>query len=329
MIKILEKALNWIHFYDIWLQVFLSSKRKYCIVHRKHNTRIVAFFTVKKQKMRSHQRSSLQSMISHAHIRISKLSFLWSLFYFAHESRALIPTQHWRSLQYSFASSASNINRHDETVLHAILEEEDEENNYASMDSTISRSREDMVMNRLKSGYVSEGYSRSLDPMMKGTKYPLIAANEEDEDGYSKMFGTKKRKLWKKLIIHPLKFIKKLQDKPKEPGTLILVRHGESKWNANKTFTGWADPDLSETGHREVEHAARLLLEGGYEIDVVFTSRLTRAIRSAWILLKELNEVHIPVFKSWRLNERMYGALTGLSKTETAEKLGAELVQEW
>ena len=89
------------------------------------------------------------------------------------------------------------------------------------------------------------------------------------------------------------------------------------------------DPDLSVQGYREVEHAARLLVEGGYSVDIVFTSRLKRAIRSSWILLRELNEVYLPVFKSWRLNERMYGALTGLSKTETAEKLGAELVQEW
>ncbi len=78
-----------------------------------------------------------------------------------------------------------------------------------------------------------------------------------------------------------------------------------------------------------MEHAARLLLEGGYEIDVVFTSRLKRAIRSVWIILQELNEVYLPVFKSWRLNERMYGALTGLSKKDLAEQLGHEVVQEW
>ena len=72
-----------------------------------------------------------------------------------------------------------------------------------------------------------------------------------------------------------------------------------------------------------------LLLEGGYEIDVVFTSRLKRAIRSTWLLLQELNEEYLPVFKSWRLNERMYGALTGLGKAETAEQLGQELVQSW
>jgi 2,3-bisphosphoglycerate-dependent phosphoglycerate mutase len=86
---------------------------------------------------------------------------------------------------------------------------------------------------------------------------------------------------------------------------------------------------LSERGRREVEHAARLLLEGGYEIDVVFTSRLKRAIKSVWYILQEMNQVYLPVFKSWRLNERHYGALTGLCKKETAEQLGAELVQEW
>ena len=86
---------------------------------------------------------------------------------------------------------------------------------------------------------------------------------------------------------------------------------------------------MTEQGRREMEHAARLLMEAGYKIDVVFTSRLTRAIRSCWILLQEFNEVYLPVFKSWRLNERMYGALTGLHKFETAELMGQELVQEW
>lgn len=159
--------------------------------------------------------------------------------------------------------------------------------------------------------------------------------DEMDEDGYWGMFGTRGRK--KRGFISS--FIRQMIKVPYRalfgeykrvaPGTLILVRHGESQWNANKTFTGWADPDLSAQGYREVEHAARLLVEGGYNVDIVFTSRLKRAIRSSWILLRELNEVYLPVFKSWRLNERMYGALTGLSKTETAELLGAELVQEW
>jgi 2,3-bisphosphoglycerate-dependent phosphoglycerate mutase len=151
--------------------------------------------------------------------------------------------------------------------------------------------------------------------------------NEENEDGWSDM---RKGKGWRRFIRWPVEAVSRaLLGKPVEPGTLILVRHGESLWNANKTFTGWADPDLSERGHREVEHAARLLLEGGYDVDVVFTSRLKRAIRSVWIMLTEMGQIHLAVFKSWRLNERMYGALTGLSKKETAEQLGAELVQEW
>jgi hypothetical protein len=91
-----------------------------------------------------------------------------------------------------------------------------------------------------------------------------------------------------------------------QPGALIIVRHGESEWNSNKTFTGWVDVDLSDRGCREVEHAGRLLLAGGYTVDVVYTSRLKRAIRTTWMLLKELNQIHRPVFKSWRLNERMY-----------------------
>eukprot|EP00980_Cylindrotheca_fusiformis_P029767 scaffold23833_cov113-Cylindrotheca_fusiformis.AAC.1 len=152
---------------------------------------------------------------------------------------------------------------------------------------------------------------------------------ELDEDGYRDMAG-RSLPFLQRIAQVPLRVVSKtIIRKPVEPGTLILIRHGESEWNKNKTFTGWADPDLTDQGRREVEHAARLLMAGGYKIDVVFTSRLKRAIRSVWILLQELNEVYLPVFKSWRLNERMYGALTGLSKTETAERLGQELVQEW
>jgi 2,3-bisphosphoglycerate-dependent phosphoglycerate mutase len=151
---------------------------------------------------------------------------------------------------------------------------------------------------------------------------------DENEDGWRDM-RRQRRPLWKHLLRLPISVAKNVLWKPPQPGTLILIRHGQSVWNSNKTFTGWADPDLSELGLREVEHAARLLLEGGYEIDVVFTSRLKRAIRSVWIILQELEEVYLPVFKSWRLNERMYGALTGLSKKETAEQLGSSIVQEW
>ena len=137
---------------------------------------------------------------------------------------------------------------------------------------------------------------------------------------FSKFRSSRRGRRIGRLLPAPLK---------KEPGTLILVRHGESLWNQNKTFTGWADPGLSDRGIREVEHAARLLLEGGYSIDVAYTSRLQRAIRSAWILLKEMDIVYLPVYKSWRLNERMYGALTGLSKIDIAKKFGAETVQQW
>ena len=175
----------------------------------------------------------------------------------------------------------------------------------------------------------SSGYHSSLP--RKDTWWSQGAQdldNEANEDGWEDMRKSK-RPLWKKAVRFPFKVAKRLLVKKPEVGTLILVRHGESTWNANKTFTGWADPGLSAQGYREIEHAARLLLAGGYEIDVVFTSRLKRAIRSVWIILQEMNQVYLPVFKSWRLNERHYGALTGLSKTETAEKLGHELVQEW
>src|SRR6056297_396336 len=114
--------------------------------------------------------------------------------------------------------------------------------------------------------------------------------------------------------------------KRKEPGTLIMIRHGESMLNYNKTFTGWIDADLNERGIRETEHSARLLMERGYEIDVTYTSRLKRAIRSSWILMTELGQIYRPVYKSWRLNERMYGALEGMSKPGLAEELGEEVV---
>jgi 2,3-bisphosphoglycerate-dependent phosphoglycerate mutase len=119
------------------------------------------------------------------------------------------------------------------------------------------------------------------------------------------------------------------QLRPPKPGKLVLVRHGESSWNRNATFCGWTDVDLSERGEREVEHASRLLLEAGLTVDVAYTSRLRRAIRSSWILLKGLDCVYRPVFKSWRLNERHYGGLTGLSKPRLAEELGEARVQAW
>jgi len=115
----------------------------------------------------------------------------------------------------------------------------------------------------------------------------------------------------------------------KKPGTLVLLRHGESHWNLNNSFTGWADPDLTADGCAEVRRAARLLLERGYKPEVIYTSRLKRAIRSSFILLKEMNLMYRPLFKEYELNERMYGALTGMSKSQIALTFGEELVQQW
>jgi hypothetical protein len=177
----------------------------------------------------------------------------------------------------------------------------------------------------MPSGQKEFGYSTTLkrnEPLWLRKILSRDRDREMEEDGYFQM-SHEKRSLFMRAIRVPYKAAKKVFSKRNvEPGTLILVRHGESQWNLNKTFTGWADPDLTEQGKREVEHAARLLMEGGYKIDVVFTSRLKRAIRSVWILLQELNETYLPVFKSWRMNERMYGALTGLCKIQTTETLG-------
>lgn len=113
----------------------------------------------------------------------------------------------------------------------------------------------------------------------------------------------------------------------KAPGKLVLIRHGQSTWNANKTFTGWVDVDLSPIGEAEIEHAARLMLERGLQADVVYTSVLKRAIRSAWILLAELGQTYRPVVKDWRLNERHYGALQGRSKVGLVDVLSPQVVQ--
>src|SRR5512145_2539510 len=101
---------------------------------------------------------------------------------------------------------------------------------------------------------------------------------------------------------------------------LVLLRHGESIWNLDNRFTGWTDVDLSPRGIDEARRAGRLLREGGYAFDLAFTSLLKRAIRTLWLALDEMDLMWIPVFKSWRLNERHYGALQGLNKLETVEK---------
>jgi len=110
---------------------------------------------------------------------------------------------------------------------------------------------------------------------------------------------------------------------------LVLLRHGQSTWNASNRFTGWTDVDLTPLGVGEAESSAQLLKEEGFEFDVAYTSVLTRAIRTLWIVLEGMDMMWLPVHRHWRLNERHYGALQGLNKAETTEKHGAEQVKIW
>ena len=111
--------------------------------------------------------------------------------------------------------------------------------------------------------------------------------------------------------------------------TLVLLRHGESTWNKENRFTGWTDVDLTEKGRDEARSAGQLLKAGGFGFDLVFTSVLKRAIRTSFIAQDELDALWLPVERSWRLNERHYGALQGLNKAETAAKHGEEQVKIW
>lgn len=110
---------------------------------------------------------------------------------------------------------------------------------------------------------------------------------------------------------------------------LVLVRHGESEWNKKNLFTGWMDVDLSEKGHEEAKAAGQLLKAEGYDFDVCYTSYLKRAIHTLNHILDEMDRAWLPVVKTWKLNERHYGALQGLNKSETAEKYGEEQVKIW
>ena len=110
---------------------------------------------------------------------------------------------------------------------------------------------------------------------------------------------------------------------------LVLLRHGESTWNKENRFTGWTDVDLSDAGRAEAKKAGELLKHEGFVFDLAYTSVLKRAIRTLWIALDELDLLWIPVERSWRLNERHYGALQGLNKAETAAKYGDEQVKVW
>jgi 2,3-bisphosphoglycerate-dependent phosphoglycerate mutase len=110
---------------------------------------------------------------------------------------------------------------------------------------------------------------------------------------------------------------------------LVLIRHGESLWNLENRFTGWTDVDLSENGYQQAKHAGDTLKKYDYAFDIAYTSVLKRAIKTLNIILEETGQLWIPVQKSWRLNERFYGALQGLNKAETAEKYGEEQVHKW
>ena len=110
---------------------------------------------------------------------------------------------------------------------------------------------------------------------------------------------------------------------------LVLLRHGESDWNRENRFTGWTDVDLSELGREEARDAGRVLAAEGFTFDVAYTSVLKRAIRTLWSVMDTLDLMWIPVHRSWRLNERHYGALQGLNKAETAAKFGEGQVKIW
>lgn len=110
---------------------------------------------------------------------------------------------------------------------------------------------------------------------------------------------------------------------------LVMIRHGESEWNKLNLFTGWTDVDLSEKGNEEALLAGQILLQEGYDFDVCYTSYLKRAIHTLNNVLKEMDREWLPVIKSWKLNERHYGALQGLKKSETAQKYGEEQVKIW
>jgi 2,3-bisphosphoglycerate-dependent phosphoglycerate mutase len=113
------------------------------------------------------------------------------------------------------------------------------------------------------------------------------------------------------------------------PGKLILVRHGQSTWNVANLFTGWTDVDLSEKGRAEAAQAGRELVKEGLATGVAFTSLLKRAIRTLWIMLDEMDRMWLPVERSWRLNERHYGALQGLDKAQTVAQHGEAQVKIW
>ena len=110
---------------------------------------------------------------------------------------------------------------------------------------------------------------------------------------------------------------------------LVLVRHGQSMWNLENRFTGWTDVDLTDRGVEEATEAAKLLKDAGFVFDQVYTSLLTRSIRTTWIILDNMDLMWVPLEKTWVLNERHYGALQGMDKKEVMQNYGEEQVQQW
>lgn len=154
------------------------------------------------------------------------------------------------------------------------------------------------------------GYSNSL---AKGQEKKRLLAELEPQ----------KPSTWKRLL-------GKLAIKRKtRSGSLVLLRCCESTFNLNQTFTGWLDPPLSDVGVKQSQHAGRLLLSEGFDVDVVYTSRLKRSISTAWHALETMDSLFIPVYKTYRLNQRMYGALEGISRQETVSKFGIDVVTAW
>ena len=149
-----------------------------------------------------------------------------------------------------------------------------------------------------------------------------------EKELYERAMGGCRKSIIKRVLASPFRLAKNVAPQRK-PGTLILVRSGQSLGSIEDRFTGWLDPDMSERGYREVQHAARLIKEAGYDIDVVFTSRLKRSINASRAICNELQEDYLPVFKSWRLNERHYGALTGLTRKDVSMEYGEEMVEEF
>ena len=122
---------------------------------------------------------------------------------------------------------------------------------------------------------------------------------------------------------------KQMKTKENEMKKLIFVRHGQSEWNLANKFTGWVDVDLSDKGTEEAKEAGRKIKAAGLQIDVAYTSILKRAVKTCNYILEFSDQMYVPVHKSWRLNERHYGALQGLNKKDTADKYGEEKVHIW